>query len=359
MVKERYHALDLLKTLAILMVCAYHFPAVGNATTATLVINAIASICVPMFFFVNGALLFSKEYDTMAHMEKCAKILVQFFVWKFITLLVIAGIYQINLIQVGWIHIVNVVFFFGNITDINMAHLWFIPVLLSLYLLFPFFKALFDRLDQRANLVFYLVFVGALILVSMLCNDGEVYKCFVPYVKVLNIAGLANFSPFQGLIAAMLAYFLLGGLLQRFLPTLKKIKTGYLLLLYALGLASLLGQYYITTIYLALPIYDITFTGYNTAATACMVCSLFLLTNKIPDASYEKLHPLLAPISSNTLGIYYMHWMFATAFSVYFGGLFSAYYGLLFNTLRSFGLVIICALLSSLIKKTPIIKEIL
>ena len=66
---QTYDGLDLMKAMAIYFVLIYHFPImevdfIGTGKTgaySNFFIFSIFSTCVPIFFFINGALLFNKS----------------------------------------------------------------------------------------------------------------------------------------------------------------------------------------------------------------------------------------------------------------------------------------------------------
>lgn len=67
--RTRFFYLDILKIIAIFLVIFCHYQTVGN----TILDNMAMTICyiaVPVFFMVNGALLFNKSFDLKKHIKK-------------------------------------------------------------------------------------------------------------------------------------------------------------------------------------------------------------------------------------------------------------------------------------------------
>lgn len=76
--KKRYYSLDFIKTLAIFLVCFYHFSTMniniledGSITSyITYYIYGFSSICVPLFFMVNGSLMLNRSYKFNEHVKR-------------------------------------------------------------------------------------------------------------------------------------------------------------------------------------------------------------------------------------------------------------------------------------------------
>ncbi|MCL1849818.1 MAG: acyltransferase family protein, partial [Bacteroidetes bacterium] len=93
--KNRFDYLDILKALAILFVIIYHFNSFhenfleNNSISVyfNFYIKTIFSTCVPIFFFINGALLLNrKELDIKKHLFNCVKIFGLVVIWSMITI---------------------------------------------------------------------------------------------------------------------------------------------------------------------------------------------------------------------------------------------------------------------------------
>ena len=110
MEKKRYANIDLLKTIAIVMVIALHSKLfrtdfITNENLSTYIQYAIRLICecVAIFIFVNGFLLIGKQnFDLYKHLKKTLKIFGVLIAWSFILTIVVKLIYRepIHLIQV-------------------------------------------------------------------------------------------------------------------------------------------------------------------------------------------------------------------------------------------------------------------
>ncbi|MEG2597452.1 MAG: acyltransferase family protein, partial [Oscillospiraceae bacterium] len=137
--KTRYYYLDILKFIAIFLVCSYHFTWAGDLSYAENMpaltvfkrgVFGIGSMCIPLFFMVNGSLLLNREMDLHKHIKNSIVLLLQYFFWRFITIVILAGYNGLTLPQVGKMNLLKAVFCYENIEGIRYNHLWFIPTLL-------------------------------------------------------------------------------------------------------------------------------------------------------------------------------------------------------------------------------------
>ena len=168
--KIRYYYLDVLKVFAILFVVLYHHGATLLFPSFLSHIIPVLSVCAPMFFFVNGALLFNKDFDIKKHVKKSLKLFFIIIFWSFfivLFLMIIRG-EKLSLYQ-----------FFDNIIYHRMwwtHYFWFFRALLIIYIIFPLLKLLFDANKNY----FYFITLFLLILsvgesffssISLFLND--------------------------------------------------------------------------------------------------------------------------------------------------------------------------------------------
>lgn len=100
MKNKRLTYIDLLEAIAIFFVLLYHSTIFSTNFVSEpnflhygqYYLKAIMSTCVPLFFFANGYLLYSKELDLRKHIGKMVKLLIQTMVWAVITLLLLQPI---------------------------------------------------------------------------------------------------------------------------------------------------------------------------------------------------------------------------------------------------------------------------
>ena len=82
--KQRFVSLDILKFVAISLVCSCHFLYYRDTGVENF-IAILACVGVPLFFMVNGALLMNREFDLSRHLKKTVSLLAVLMVWKILT----------------------------------------------------------------------------------------------------------------------------------------------------------------------------------------------------------------------------------------------------------------------------------
>ena len=153
---SRNIGLDWVKTLAIFAVIGYHsFTAsidVGaGGVSARVHYGVYSALClgVPLFFLVNGYLLFSKPLDVRRHTVRTLRLVVLTVWWQLVTLLVLMPVKGETM---GAGEILRAVLYGkAGWTD----HFWFLGALSMAYVFFPAAKAAFDH--ARSSFVFFLL----------------------------------------------------------------------------------------------------------------------------------------------------------------------------------------------------------
>ena len=83
--RKRLLGLDIAKLLAMFQVVYIHFAFYTKDVANTDLSRAVLSLtvaCVPIFIAVNGALLFSRPFDSRKHMRRVASSIALLFVWR-------------------------------------------------------------------------------------------------------------------------------------------------------------------------------------------------------------------------------------------------------------------------------------
>ncbi|MCI8600596.1 MAG: acyltransferase [Oscillospiraceae bacterium] len=363
----RYPYLDLLKCIAVFSVCAYHFSWVGEIGFAPVLpfsvwlkraLFSLNTVCVPLFFMVNGALLFSRPLDLRRHFRKSAVLLGQYFAWRLITVAALCLIKRLPREELGFSRLINAVFFFDNLKGIRYTHLWFIPVLLQLYLLFPFLKLCFDRLDKLDNRLMLGVLLGVLGAVCFAADDIASVCGVAGRFHRLHPRNLNQLNPFQGMLGIMLCYFLVGGLLHRNLGRCKPIPSWQPMAGLAAGMVLLTAKWWAESLAHEKP-WDSVFGGYGSLPGALMAVSVFLLAAKLPEdfpARHRNAARFIRLLGENTLGIYYLHWLVGEWLLPMAWKIFP-HTGLLPNTAKAAMLLAVSLPLCLLGKKIPLVRR--
>lgn len=358
--KNRIIFYDAIKALAIYLVCIYHYNHLNldilHARNLEVYVNyffyGMSSIAVPLFFMVNGALLLNKEYTLRKHLKKTICLYLLMFVWSFISLIIFIWIrgdaYSLRAF-------LRSLFYFEQ--DVS-NHLWFLQALISVYLLLPFIKEIYDSPRRKllylfCSIVFVFsfgnLFINTLITIAEFAFGFNLIKSnSFDFFPVINPFGNYYYSLF---------YFIVGGILsQKKASQELKISSETLLASFLIALLSLF-LYGIVKTSLDGSIYDIVWNGYYSIMTLVMSVSIFLFLSRI---SYNNrtINYFLTNVGSNTLGIYLIH-RFVGALTI---GHFQNWVmsdSLLLNVLYGIFVTLSSFLLVLAIKKTPLLKSIL
>lgn len=311
-VTDRRSFLDALKCIAIFLVCLYHSENVFvqiNALSSpsdykaqiAYFIHAISSIAVPLFFMINGALLFNKPYNHSKHLRKTIKIIILGFLWSFISFIAISALKHesltlVELMKGTW-----------DLTLGKTEHLWFLKALVLVYLLFPVLKIVFDSPDQSGILfytmgLFFIFSFGDLALNQVLDVCRFLFNTNLLQGKQFNF--FPNINPFGNYFYAAF-YFVLGGYLNSDRWKWSNISTKMLLIsftipwvfLYAYGIlkSNLIGYSF-----------DTVYNAYYSIMTLIMVVSVYLLSQKLTYKN-DLVREIVRKVGENTLGIYLVH----------------------------------------------------
>lgn len=210
---KRVAGLDLLKTIAILLVVFVHDNDIfidflskpDILTWANYGCYSLVSLCVPILFLVNGALVMNKPFDAKRFFMKTLKIAALTVVWGVLTL---AGLMLLrgDAFSVG-----------GFLRDLwywkqdYINHLWFLQTLVMVYLflivIIPAWQA------RTGGFRIFLICLLVLTAGNALLLAGA--NAFQTLAKVEIIQGQFNFfnqfNPFTGTFGYAFAYVLLGG----------------------------------------------------------------------------------------------------------------------------------------------------
>lgn len=343
--RGRVQYLDLLKAVSIFLVVFCHFVLLPETVAANLWMCA-CWMAVPVFFMVNGALLFARPFQWERHLRKTAGVYGVFVIWKGIYLLLIPPASGVTVTAGAW-EICNYLFLFGELPGIINGHLWFIEALLAVYLVYPAFRLAWEAADAKIAAAasggrdsggegsgagrrdrpgrfgkegrrLLLFFAAA----ALLCTDG-LYSLEI-FGDMLRRAGLSFGLSFQSLTAFqpfgkygnMLGFFLLGALLdgggrarikgegEQTVRKGKRVLGGCML---AAGLLLLWGVKWFLS---GRPEWDgiLLQEGYRHVPVILMAVGLFFLCR---DAALRPgwLAAGVEALARRTLGIFYVHWL--------------------------------------------------
>lgn len=396
-VGKRIDYLDILKAIAIFLVVFCHFVLLSETVGANLFMCA-CWMAVPIFFMVNGALLFVRPLNWGKHLKKTVGVYGVLAAWKLIYMLVIPPLTGGSLNGVSAGEVFNYLFLFGELPGIINGHLWFIEALLAVYAVFPLFRILYDwetadggkaltgspaespkkaagegsgRTEQSRAMgrtkaaAHRLTWFFA--IASLTCTNG--FHSFEVLGDMLRKAGLpfsislnsvSAFQPF-GKYGNMLGFFLLGALLsgrkKPFFGTYLKQRLAGAVMLVS-GLFALWGVKWFLS---GQPGWDgiLLQEGYRHVPVIFMAAGLFLLFKDVT-MKQKWLAVFVRAFAARTLGIFYIHWLFGwllvnplAAFLMTHGISF----GIGSNILKNVLLMVPALLVTMILERIPVVKK--
>lgn len=356
---KRFHHIDLIECIAILFVVIYHsrlyeYDFINGSGSIEILyyvryfLRTILSTCVPLFFFSNGYLLFSKNYSLKRHTQRTIKLsLVP--LWS----LALMPIYQV--LNGDGISIKAVI---HNVLDLNIEwgvnSFWYIGALVCIYLLFPALKSLYDtdiNSFQCLTCALFVVTFGIKLINQLLM--------FLNIAVGLPLSSI-NFPLFNMYIpfrqyGYSFVYFCLGGIAlyceQRINGFQNKNKYAVGILIASCVTLFLIGIFY--SRYVLGSVWDVVWEGYDSIPTLANVIAIYALSLNV-----EKTNMILKEVSKNTLGIYVFHGLiirltrpFLLTVGICQNYIANIVYGVL--------IIIACLALIKAVQKMPLVKNLI
>lgn len=348
--------LNILKTIAIFCVCAVHVPLFSESALSNLS-QMVLHIGVPVFFMVNGALLFNRPFDMKKHIRRTVNLIIVSTVWR--AILLGLSFLKTNKPVLTFSGTVNY-FLGGQLEQVPTAHFWFINVLIGLYILFPILKLCFDSPDGKKILFWFSVCVGAVFFTTQLLGYLRVYAIeYLGKGMELNFSWILQYVQVRGWYVV---YFVLGGLLHEYfyergnLPNRKQrlLACGAFFLGWGM-LYVLKGLYTGFTGSLQDPfgIFDAD-GAYSTFSTCFMSVGIYIALCGL-EVRNKVLCSVFTAVGRNTLVVFYIH-LFLTQALVKFVPLFSLQ-GVGINTLKAAVVLTAGVCCGMLLKRIPLLKK--
>ena len=302
MEEKREYKLDLIRTIAILLICFNHaistfyvdqvnfelFNKIGLTSQAFMVTSYIFSrIGVPLFLFLTGALILNKNFKTTNDIKKfykknilslfiCVEIwnIIYYFVNQFITK---SNFNVIDLLQILTFTKKSV-----------YGHMWYMPMILGMYLFLPFISIIVKRFKLRDFLL--------PIILTIIHSFLFIYIKYILIIEKvdLKITSLLDLS-FSG--AQYGIYIIIGYYIYR-KDVFKKIKPWILTTISIVSfIICCLFQVYLSKKEASAIVY------YNFVGILIMSICVYLLLLKLE----IKESKLLKYVSTNSLPIYFVH----------------------------------------------------
>lgn len=350
--------IDVLKTLAIFLVIVYHDPiysidVLSETETVKMYslyfMRTILSTGVPIFFFVNGFLLLNKEFNLKKHIFKTIRMTLLAIVWGIICLLLLMVIRNDHLSfpdfikglwnwKTGWIN-----------------HLWYLGALVCIYIFFPLLKQVYDtnkKIFIYFTIICFLMTFGNTVLneITTIFSDFILHRTIM--IQGFNFFNI--FNPFQGIYTYSFVYFCIGGLTFNILGKINAIPNKVKNSISILGLT--ISSFCLWGIGMKFSIisettWDVVWNGYDTIFTLLNVYFIFILC-----LSFKKNNYFFSKVSSNTLGIYFIHLLIIEITKPYIIDNPSLC-NFPINLFFSFLVLCISLLISILLKRIPLLKK--
>lgn len=305
--KTRFEYLDIIEFIAIFMVISCHgttydFDFIKESAPIYYVryfLRSLVSASVPLFFFINGYLLFNRELNLKKHLRKTLRFTILTIIWAIISVLVMMPIQHESL---------TLKEFLIRVWGMGDQWLWYMCTLVGIYILFPILKSTYDYSEKCFS---YFVIICAVMTFGnrLICSVLTVAAhSLIDYPNVIKINVFNSFNPFQGIYWYDFVYFCGGGMIYKYVPRiLEKLKKFTVISIIAIPIAmALLTIWGVYVSRLNAEVWDITWGGFDTLFTPVMVLSIFVISlnynpgNKIVKKTVEA-------VSKNTLGLYLIH----------------------------------------------------
>ena len=305
---KRLNFIDLIEVIAISFVLIYHctlyvFDFQSDSSFlnyARYFLRTILSTCVPLFFFANGYLLFSRKFDINKHIKKCIRLVVLTVVWSAILVVSMMFIKQDILSVKEIIH--KIIFLESGWNNL----LWYMGALVIIYIFFPILKSAFDT-NKKSFMFFSVICITLTLGLKFINQCMGVLGSFTPLkLDIASVPIIKMFNPFMGFNAYAIAYFCIGGIIYSaqdkifLIPKVKRNLIAIIVLL--LSCCGLFGYGVVYTKYIGAEMFDVVWDGYDSIFTLINVICVYILS-----LNYNKDYKLIKTISINTLGIYFVH----------------------------------------------------
>lgn len=298
--KQRLTNIDLLRILACFFIVMVHsFTGADTADLTTFsgitlhTLNAIGHTGTILFFFISGMFLLSEDYEfsfRKFYTKNFLKLLIAYISWVIIyhlAGLIIRGDYSYAVLKDTIINII-----YGKV----YYHFWYMPMLLGIYLLLPFLRAI---CHSGKKILFYFV----LLFLAFQVFFPTIFFFDFPYKHYL--VSVITRIPFT-LVTHHVGYFVLGYALTELLKTRKTGKSPYIFAGFMIAgpLLSLFGDY---LLFLQKGSHGVKFNTLFSATLCITAIGIFLLFTQWRISFSEKNAKRVAYISRLTFGIYILH----------------------------------------------------
>ena len=302
--KQRYLNIDILRIIACFFVVLAHTSSTAalNADLSTLdgmllhAFNTFGHAGTILFFYMSGMLLLSENYQfsyKKFYSNNFLKLLIAYISW--IIIYHVVGILQRGDFSVAVLKdaVKNIIF--GD----ACYHFWYIPMLLSIYLLLPFLRAI---CHSGKKTTYY--FVSLFLIFQIICPT----IMFFDFPYKIYFASVTSRLPLT-LVTHHVGYFVLGYALTSLLKEKNTSKfracgTAFVIVAPLLGI---LGDYLLV---LQNGYHNVTFNTIFSISQFLCATGIFILFYNLKITAKEKTQQIIVKISKLTFGVYILHPLF-------------------------------------------------
>ena len=238
-----------------------------------------------------------------------------------------------------------------------MVYFWFLGAVVCMYILFPALKALFDKSEKS-----FLLFTIACAILTFGFVFGNQVLSFFSSISHRNYGNLGfpaltMFNPFRGSYGYSFVYFCVGGLVNKNEDKILSVKSTTRNIIAIIGLFVSCACLFFVAVYYSKyvdgELWDVVWNGYDTIFTFFNVLFIYVLC-----LNYKKDNRFIKGISSNTLGIYFTHGLMIRLTRPWIKTQ-DIICNLPANLLYAFLIVCICFLICLLLRRIPILKNLI
>lgn len=277
---------------------------------------------------------------------------------KLVTLTFIWAIINLLLIHLMTKETISLIEFIKEVWNWKQGwinHFWYMGALICVYLLFPLLKNVYD--NNYKLFIYFTVVCTVLTVGNTFLNQFVTMFTSIFFEKpiVLNTFNFFNmFNLFRGIRGYTFVYFCLGGIIYHSERNIEKIDVKKRNVISMVGiLVSCLGLFYIGYCYSKATgsIWDVVWNGYDSIFTLMNVIFIYVLSlNCKKDLTIVRL------ISSNTLGIYFIHGILIGFFGLQILS-FSFTANLLFYMIFAAFILLLSLVICIILRKLPVVSK--
>lgn len=354
---KRIEYLDFIKANAIMLVVFCHKVALSDSSILGNIMMAVAWAAVPNFFFVMGGLMHqAKKLDWKKHIHRILHAYAVLCIWKVIYLIFFSLVREVSYSKV---ELIKYIFLTDEIKNVETNMMWFMYAYLAVLIFFPVSYYLFKGEKEGKRILGFVLIVLFIqsFLISAVNFLFENWSAITGR-NLLQIS-ISRFVPFGG-YSNMVFFFIAGAFLFQYRDKIncwieeKAWRKWIPFLLFVAGTAGLVFIKYCETgliswggVYIS--------AGYNRVSTVLIAFGLYFILQSWKIGKVG--HFLAKYVGTATMGIYFVHRPILVLFENQFQKYYEIYGSFGLNVLKTVAAVVICVLVIMVVKKIPVVKE--